>query len=73
MISLVTVLRDGVTVETATIGSEGMVGIHAALAGGPLANGQAVGQVPGEALVMEADAFRVEVDGDRQLHDVMLA
>jgi CRP-like cAMP-binding protein len=72
VISLVTVLRDGVTVETATIGSEGMVGIHAALAGGPLVNGQAVGQVPGESLVMEADAFRVEVDGDRQLRDLML-
>jgi CRP-like cAMP-binding protein len=72
VISLVTVLRDGVTVETATIGSEGMAGIQAALAGGPLVNGQAVGQVPGEALVMEADAFRVEVDGDRQLRDLML-
>jgi CRP-like cAMP-binding protein len=73
IVSLVTVLRDGGTVEAATIGNEGMVGVHAALGGDALVNGQAVGQLPGETLAVAADAFRAEVDGDRQLRGLMVA
>jgi CRP-like cAMP-binding protein len=54
VISLMTPLEDGSAVETATIGNEGMVGIHAFFGGGVLGNAQAMGQVPGETLQMNA-------------------
>jgi CRP-like cAMP-binding protein len=73
VISLMTPLEDGSAVETATVGNEGMVGIYAFLGGGGIANAQAMGQVPGEALRMDADHFRAEVDGDGKLHQVMFA
>ncbi|HJS25562.1 MAG TPA: Crp/Fnr family transcriptional regulator [Actinomycetota bacterium] len=73
VISLMTPMEDGTAVETATIGNEGMVGIHAFLGGGAIGNAQAIGQVPGETLRMGADHFRAEVDGDGKLHQVMLA
>src|SRR6266699_1316491 len=41
VVSLMTPLEDGSAVETATIGNEGMVGIHAFLGGGALGNSQA--------------------------------
>jgi CRP-like cAMP-binding protein len=73
VISLMTPLEDGSAVETATIGNEGMVGIHAFLGGGALGNSLAMGQVPGEALQMDADHFRAEVDGGGKLRQVMFA
>jgi len=73
VISLMTPLEDGSAIETATIGNEGMVGIYAFLGGGGIANAQAMGQVPGETLQMDADHFRAEVDGDGKLRQVMLA
>jgi CRP-like cAMP-binding protein len=73
VVSLMTPLEDGSAVETATIGNEGMVGIHAFLGGGVLRNSQAMGQVPGEALQMDADHFRAEVDNGGKLRQVMLA
>jgi CRP-like cAMP-binding protein len=72
VISLMTPLEDGSAVETATIGNEGMVGIHAILGGGPIGNAQAMGQVPGETLQMEADHFRAEMEGNGKLRQVML-
>ncbi len=50
-----------------------MVGIHVFLGGGVLGNSQAMGQVPGEALRMDADHFRAEVSGDGKLRQVMYA
>jgi CRP-like cAMP-binding protein len=50
-----------------------MVGIHAFLGGGVIGNAQAMGQVPGEALRMNADHFRAEVEGDGKLREVMFA
>jgi CRP-like cAMP-binding protein len=73
VISLMTPLEDGSTVETATIGNEGMVGIYAFLGGGGIENAQAIGQVPGEALRMDADHFRAEVDGGGKLRQVLFA
>jgi CRP-like cAMP-binding protein len=73
VVSLMTPLEDGSAVETATIGNEGMVGIHAFLGGGALGNSLAMGQVPGEALQMDADHFRAEVDGGGKLRQVMFA
>jgi CRP-like cAMP-binding protein len=73
VVSLMTPLQDGSAVETATIGNEGMVGIHAFLGGGVLGNSQAMGQVPGEALQMDADHFRAEVDEGGKLREIMFA
>src|SRR5712691_293765 len=73
VISLMTPMEDGSAVETATIGNEGMAGIHAFLGGGALGNAQAMGQVPGEALRMNADHFRAELEEDGKLRQVMLA
>lgn len=73
VVSLMTRLIDGADVETATVGNEGMVGVHAFLGGGVLGNARAIGQVPGETLVMDMDHFRAEVDGDGKLRSVMLA
>jgi CRP-like cAMP-binding protein len=73
VISLMTPLADGSAVETATVGNEGMVGIHAFLGGGTLGNSQAMGQVAGESLRMTADHFRVEIDGNGKLRQIMFA
>jgi len=73
VISLMTPLVEGVAIETATVGNEGMVGVHAFLGGGPLGNGQAIGQVSGEMLAMNVDTFRAEANGDGKLHSIMLA
>src|SRR6266540_3375824 len=73
VVSLMTPMEDGSAVETATIGYEGMVGIHAFLGGGILGNAQAMGQVSGQALRMNADHFRAEIDSDGKLRQVMLA
>jgi CRP-like cAMP-binding protein len=51
--SVVTVMSDGSAVETATVGSEGMVGLTAVL-GVPTANSRAFAQVPGLALRVPA-------------------
>jgi CRP-like cAMP-binding protein len=73
VVSLMTPLQNGEAIETATIGSEGMVGIHAFLGGGTIGNAQAMSQVRGEALRMNADHFRAEVAGDGKLRPLMFA
>jgi len=73
VISLMTPLADGSAVETATVGYEGMVGVHAFLGGGNIGNAQAMGQVPGEALRMDADHFRAEAGRDGKVWGVMFA
>jgi CRP-like cAMP-binding protein len=74
VISLMTPLEDGEAIETATVGNEGMVGLHAWLAAGPLGNVQAMSQVAGEAFRMDADHFRAEVDGGGgKLRSVLLS
>ena len=59
--SLVQDLADGKTIEAATVGREGIVGLPVFL-GAASAAGRAVIQVPGEALRIKTTAFRVEVD-----------
>jgi CRP-like cAMP-binding protein len=73
VVSLMTPLEDGSAVETAVVGNEGMVGIHAVLGGGRLGNAQAMGQVPGETLRMDADHFRAEIEGEGKLRQVVFA
>jgi CRP-like cAMP-binding protein len=73
VISLMTPLEDGTAIETATVGNEGMAGIHAFLGGGILGNAQAMSQVPGEMFTIRADTFRAFVEGDGKMRDIMLA
>jgi CRP-like cAMP-binding protein len=61
VVSIVTPLADGETVELATVGREGMVGLPLFL-GADTMPSRAFGQVPGDALRMEAGAFRAEVE-----------
>ena len=55
--SMVTEMPDDLSVELATVGPEGMVGIPILLGAGRMAS-KAFMQVPGEGVRMEADAFR---------------
>jgi CRP-like cAMP-binding protein len=73
VISLMTPLEDGGAIETATVGNEGMVGVHAFLGGGILGNGLAMSQVPGQMFSIGADTFRAFVAGSGKMHDIMLA
>jgi CRP-like cAMP-binding protein len=73
VISLMTSLSDGRSIETATIGNEGLAGVHALLGGGPLDNGLAMGQVPGEMLAMAADTLRAAVNDNGKLRALLLA
>src|SRR5207237_2171523 len=71
VISLMTPMEDGSAVDTATIGNEGMLGGQVFLGGGLIANFQAMSQVPGEALKMNADHFRAEADSEGKLRPLM--
>src|SRR5829696_1428535 len=53
VISLMTIMVDGSAIEVATVGNEGMIGLPVFLGAGSMP-GQALAQVPGEALRMTA-------------------
>ena len=73
VVSLMTPLVDGIPIETATVGNEGMVGVHAFLGGGAIGNAMAIGQVPGEMLRIDVDIFRALVDQDGKLRTLMFS
>ena len=54
---MITELQDGTIIEIATVGNEGMIGLPVFL-GGDTIPGQAIVQVPGEALRIESATFR---------------
>ncbi len=59
--SIITVMQDGKTVETATVGNEGLIGIEA-FWGGSVATADALMQVPnGDADTMSVKNFRAEI------------
>jgi CRP-like cAMP-binding protein len=58
--SMVARLREGGVIEVATIGNEGVVGLSAYLGNGR-SSMEVFVQIPGEALRMDADAFRREI------------
>ena len=63
VISITTVLSDGATVEAATVGDEGMIGIEAFLNDNACACGEILVQVPDtSAERMGIDAFRLEAE-----------
>jgi CRP-like cAMP-binding protein len=70
VISLVTYLEDGASVEMATIGLEGMVGLPIFL-GTDTMPSRAFGQVPGDALRITAAAFTEEIERNGPLVRVL--
>ncbi len=67
-ISIVTTVQEGKDIEVALVGSEGLVGIWAALGSETQWHESAV-QVPGECVRMKADAFRAELKRSGALLD----
>jgi len=69
--SIVSIVTDRDTVEVATVGNEGIVGISVFL-GGRSTSDNAFCQVPGDALRMRAARFREEVYRSRAFRTVLL-
>jgi CRP-like cAMP-binding protein len=69
--SLVTVLEDGGMVEVATIGREGMVGIHAVLDGHPPRSAAMVQGETDTCYRMTAHAFRREMEGHGRFYELL--
>lgn len=71
IISLVTITEDGGTVEAATVGNEGMVGISVFL-GVDKVPVQAISQMPGDALRMRTETFKREITPNSPLYPLLL-
>ncbi len=72
VVSVTTNLSDGSTVEAATVGDEGMLGIEAFFSGDVIAPGETLLQVPDTNLErMTVEAFRREVNRHGALHDAV--
>jgi len=71
IVSLINVTQDGETVESGTVGNEGIVGIPLLLGSDKMV-GQAIVQVVGDALRMKANVFKREVTPGTQLHNLLL-
>ena len=69
--SLVITVEGGGTIEVATVGNEGLVGLPVFL-GSASSPGAAFCQVAGQALRLSAEALREETRGGGPLHDVLL-
>jgi CRP-like cAMP-binding protein len=69
MVSLVVVMRNGATVETATVGRSGAIGAAAGL-GSHCTFGRAVVQLPGVAARMPASQFHAAACESRGIHDL---
>lgn len=59
VMSLLSMTRDGASVEVATVGSEGMAGVPVFLGQRRRAPGRAMSQIPGRGLLVDADRFEV--------------
>lgn len=68
--SLVVIMSDGQTVEAATVGNEGMVGMPLYF-GAESSPHRALAQIEGEALRMRAKDFRAALEHEGPLHDVL--
>jgi CRP-like cAMP-binding protein len=70
--SITTVLSDGTTVEAATVGSEGMLGVEAFLSADAVAPGETLIQVPDtSAEMMSVADFRREVAAPGAFRDIV--
>jgi CRP-like cAMP-binding protein len=71
VLSLLTVLKDGSSIEVGLVGREGMAGL-AAFLGAPTPRVRCMVQVPGEAYRMRAQNFRDQVSRNSALHGLLL-
>jgi CRP-like cAMP-binding protein len=71
VVSVLTVLRDGTAVETATIGCEGLVGAFASLGDDVSPNARAVAQMGGELLAVDIRRFHHELHENSRLRVLM--
>jgi CRP-like cAMP-binding protein len=73
LISLVSRMEDGSSVETAAIGPEGVMGIPALLDSGRTMVFDAMTQIPGHSLAMDAGVFLDRVRPEGRLRDLVEA
>ncbi len=71
VVSLVTVMGDGDMVEVATIGREGMAGLHHFLGSRSIPNVRAICQVAGDAIEVDAGVFRQSSAVPGPLHQLV--
>lgn len=71
MISLVTLMRDGLMTEAGTVGCEGVLGLPV-LFGVGVTPMQSMVQIPGEAVHLGGDVFKKEFDLGGPLRDLLL-
>src|SRR3712207_1950600 len=71
VISMLTTMPEGIAVEIATVGPEGMVGMPIFLGADQMPS-KAFAQVPGEAMRIEAQAFRHVIKECPTLHTLLL-
>ena len=71
VVSLVTHLKEGAGVEVGLVGNEGMVGLCIAL-GDDVSPNQAIAQIAGHGMQMEAAALREELKGGGLLQPLLL-
>lgn len=71
-ISIVTVLRDGESVEAGVVGNEGMVGIPLILETDVELNRRAVVQIRGDGLRLKAASFKEEFKTSERLRGILL-
>lgn len=71
VISLMTAADDGVWVESATIGNEGMFGFTVFLGNDSWGNSEAIVQVAGSAYAMPIDRFRTALASKDKLHELV--
>ena len=72
VVSMLTVLADGSTVETATVGREGMAGVFVFLGDDRTPNGRGVIQMAGQVIGVPADDLRAELAESGKLGRCML-
>jgi len=70
VVSLVSIMEDGATVEVGTIGNEGMVGLPLFLGAGTTPH-QTFVQVPGTATRIQAEVFKRVVSPNSFLHSLL--
>ncbi len=69
--SLLNIMEDGQTIEAATVGKEGMIGVPLLL-GTTQIPLMVIVQVPGDGLRMKADVFKAQVYAGSPLHTLLL-
>jgi CRP-like cAMP-binding protein len=69
VVSLLAVTQDGASVEVATVGHEGMVGLPVFLGQRHRAPGCAISQIPGDGFLVDAGRFETLVAGHRAFGD----